>query len=589
MTMSEIKADPGIRLRLLAAVLLCFASILAVYLIPPEQARQWIRYGGYYLCFLIVALFLLYFVPRMRQPCRSLNTSGPRWTDYLIWLGLGSWLLFIHADFGFKIAMDDYILASTAENLHQNRDLVTTRTLVTYGNINLPADVYVDKRPWLYPFFVSVLHDLSGFRIANSMILNALLGVGLLGLSFWLGWRFAGWRGGGLAVLLWASLPLLAQNATGGGMELLSVCLLGLVLCLAVRYLESPSRRAEGELSLAAVLLAYSRYETGLFLLSVLAVIVLGWWRNRRVLLSWGSVVAAPLLLGMLLQLKAYAGDERGWELTGGRETAMSLDYVVSNLPHAINFFFSPDDSLANSLLLSLAGVVCLFVFLLMLRTEWGRYWRDKPVGLVTVLFLPSFLLQFGIVLSFHAGRLDSPFVSRYALTFHFLLLLVVLAVMEFVCQRQRRGWAVAYSVVAMFLLTFTLPMNAKAVFSERSFAIREQQWLEQISGSVIRDQSIVLDRLTISWSLRDWVAYRPEQFLEKPGRFLASVRSGAHPAVFFVERLTYQGNRFVPDFAYARQLQENFITEVVAEQSFRPFSMTRIHRIVRAASKADE
>ncbi|MGB0743991.1 MAG: hypothetical protein ACPGSB_05640, partial [Opitutales bacterium] len=140
-----------------------------------------------------------------------------------------------------------------------------------------------------------------------------------------------------------------------------------------------------------------------------------------------------------------------------------------------------------------------------------------------------------------------------------------------------------------VFLLTFTLPMNAKAIFSKRNFAIREQIWLEELSGDEIREHSIVLDRFTVPWSLRDWVAYSPVSFVEKPGLFLEEIRKGTHPAIFFVERLTYQNETFVPDYSYAVQLRNMFETELVDERSFRPFSLTRVHRVVRPREKEVE
>ncbi|MGB0744342.1 MAG: hypothetical protein ACPGSB_07430, partial [Opitutales bacterium] len=441
----EESTQNNARTRFGVAMVLLVMTLAAGVLVTPDVVRSGLRYGAYYFGLAALAGFLIYagvILGRSVLCFRALSTWIP-----VFWLALGGWLLFAHADFGFKIAMDDYVLASTAENLHRDRQLVVTRTLVSYGDTNLPGDTYVDKRPWLYPFLVSVLHDWTGFRVENSFILNAALGLGLLGTAYWLGARFAGWRGGGLSVLLWVSVPLLAQNATGGGMELLGTFLVGLVLVFSVRYLEEPSRLNEGALSMAAVLLANARYESGLFLIGVLAVIGLGWWRRRAVGLSWASVCAAPLLLTVLWQLRLYAGDSRAWELTGGNETALSASYLEDNLPHALNFFFSFDDSLANSLLLSVAGTIGCLSFLFLLRTELKRYWREKPVGVITGIFLPVFIMHLALMISFHAGRLDSPFVSRYALVTHFLLVLVVVAMMEYIGPRWRRLWPVALTI----------------------------------------------------------------------------------------------------------------------------------------------
>ena len=64
-----------------------------------------------------------------------------------------------------------------------------------------------------------MVHDLTGYRPANAFVLNGVLTFGFLGMVFHLGRVLAGRMAGWLGVVLFAGLPLLGQNSTGGGFE----------------------------------------------------------------------------------------------------------------------------------------------------------------------------------------------------------------------------------------------------------------------------------------------------------------------------------------------------------------------------------
>ena len=81
----------------------------------------------------------------------------------------------------------------------------------------------MDKRQLFFPFLVSILHDLIGYRPSNAFVLNGILVFVFLPLVNAAGRRLAGRMAGWLGVVLFAGLPLLAQNATGGGFELLNI------------------------------------------------------------------------------------------------------------------------------------------------------------------------------------------------------------------------------------------------------------------------------------------------------------------------------------------------------------------------------
>ena len=127
------------------------------------------------------------------------------------------------------------------------------------------------------------------------------------------------------AVALMATLPLLGQNATGAGMELHNLTMIALVAALAVLYLRAPDDARLVALVLGAVLLSQSRYESVIFVLPTLVVIVLGWLRAGRVLLPWPVVLAPLLLVPYAWHNRVLSATPLHWQLQAGQPSRFSV------------------------------------------------------------------------------------------------------------------------------------------------------------------------------------------------------------------------------------------------------------------------
>jgi len=244
----------------LLAVLLGFVAI------PDEAGLRLVIYGGYWVILVTVAVFAW-------ALWRSLRTTGSllpatkreRWTWLAVAAAAG--LLLVHEAYGFKVLMDEAMLLGTSMTMHlEKKALVPMRAHDIIGHFQL-LDGQLDKRPLLFPFLVSLLHDLTGYRPENPWVLNTLLTFVFMGLVHLIGRRLTGRDSGGLAaVLLLAGLPLLAQNATGAGFELLNLTMLAASLWLGMRWLERRDADTLTAFCYAGILLAQVRYESVIFI-----------------------------------------------------------------------------------------------------------------------------------------------------------------------------------------------------------------------------------------------------------------------------------------------------------------------------------
>jgi hypothetical protein len=319
---------------LLAVILVgLLAAVLGFFTFTPPTALFLVTKAGYW-SILGTTVWLGWALWRMAQADR-LSTAwreafSPGTLALLAGCGV---LLLVHERYGFKILMDEIMLLGTSMGMHFDKHpLVPVRGHDLQGAFQL-IDGQIDKRPLFQPFLVSTLHDLTGYRPENVFVLNSVLTFVLLGLVYHVARKLAGRGGAVVAVLLLTSLPLLAQNATGGGFEMLNLVMITATFALGIRYCERPDLPSQQALILSAVLLAQTRYESVLFLLPVGLLLLRAWWQARRPLLDLGSIFMPLLFLPIALHQQIFSARASSWELASqpGFDQPFSLSYAPVN------------------------------------------------------------------------------------------------------------------------------------------------------------------------------------------------------------------------------------------------------------------
>ncbi|MFM1873194.1 MAG: hypothetical protein RL398_2616, partial [Planctomycetota bacterium] len=141
-----------------------------------------------------------------------------------------------------RMQFDDTSICGIAQNMHEHRVAMMSMSGVPGPDGSLQVlDWNLDKRPPLVPFLVSVLHDLSGYRVHHAFVVNLvltwLLLVGVGGVVA----RLGSTRGAALAAMVgvWA-LPLLWHVGTGAGLEVAFAVLMLVVGWMAREVAREP-------------------------------------------------------------------------------------------------------------------------------------------------------------------------------------------------------------------------------------------------------------------------------------------------------------------------------------------------------------
>lgn len=558
------------------------ALVLGFFTLTDDQSLRAMIYGGYWVMLLITGIFAWSLGKIGRESWRGWDAirNAPRWPAALIAACGG--LLLVHEAYGFKILMDEVMLLGTSMAMHFEKiALVPMRGHDILGSFQIMGGE-LDKRPLFQPFLVSVLHDLTGYRPENVFALNTVLTFVLLTLAYVTGCRINGRGAGVVAVLLLTSLPLLAQNATGGGFEILNLVMILATLLLGMRYAEKRDGNSLEALWLAAVLLALTRYESVIFLLPVVLLVGWIWWRMRQPVLTWVVALGPLFLLPYAWHHRVFNVHASAWELASqpGYDRPFALRYLPDNIGHDLNFFFNASGQHSNSLVLSIVGFVALPFFALWAFKILRALRETPPARAALAIFALGFAAHTLLLLCYFWGKFDDPVIRRLSLP---LNLLLVLATVTVAGEMNLRGrvWQVLTVLVGVGIFGHSLPAMARHDYTLDYYVGREMEWRREFIAAHPERDYLFIDNNSIIW-ITHLVSGTPvKQALDQKGNIIFNMRNRIFSAVYVFQRLTVEpdtGRLVVP---VEDQLGPDYQLETVWERRFTPLTVSRISRVV--------
>jgi hypothetical protein len=566
----------------------CFVSgllalVLGFILFTPEQSIAIVIYGGYWWMLALSALFawhLILIAREFRPASVDFRQHLLAWpTVLLIACGL---LLLVHERYGFKILMDEVMLLGTSMSLHYDKTaLVPMRGHDIQGAFQLLAG-QLDKRPLFQPFLVSLLHDLTGYRPANAFVLNTILTFVLLTLVWFTGKRIAGRGAGAVGVLLFTSLPLLAQNTTGGGFEILNLVMILATLLLGMRYVERRDAITLNALCLSGVLLALTRYESVVFLLPVAGVILWTWYARRQSGLTWLAALTPLMLVPYALHNQVFAARQSSWELMSqpGYEKPFSLSYAPDNIAHALNFFFNTNGEQSNSLVLAALGLPAAFFFALWTLKSLRALRVTPPERVALAIFALGFAAHTALLMCYFWGKFDDPVIRRLSLPLNLFLVIGVLVVAAEI-SRANLVWRTLAGIVGAGFFLHSLPAMARHDYSLDYYVGREMEWRRDFIAAHSARDYLVIDNNSIMWITHQVSATPVLQALQRKEIILYNQRNRTFSDIYVFQRLSIDPATSHTSFLPDEDLGPDYQLETVWERRFTPLTVSRISRVV--------
>lgn len=559
------------------------ALVLGLWSFPPQQAVKIVSAAGYWVILAATISFAASLVRSLSDLPSHLKVWRSWWAPVLL---VGGATVFLHVNepHEFKIVADEVVLGLTARQMHFAREASVPVRAYEYAGNFTPLVTYVDKRPLFFPFLLSVVHDLTGFRTSNVFWLNGFLSGTLMGLLLLIGRRIGGWGAGVAAVLLVSTIPLVAQNACGAGFELLNLVMILSTIWLGMRLADEPGNSDRlSAFVLSGVLLTQVRYESVIFVLPVAAAVVYIWWRQRRIQLPWALLAAPMLMILSPLQYNVFKLSKATWQLNdvAGADEPFGFKYFYDNVGHAFNFFLNTDGNQPNSILVGVAGSIAVGFFVLLLYRRHRALFGERPAEAVLSIFLLGLLVHTLVMLCYFWGHWDDPIIRRLSLPAHVLLVLSLVMIWPELVSHSRR-WQILAGTALIYLASFTIPSNAMHRFTQQNFAARTDSWLNEFIHGLGDRTAVAIDRAAgLVWILNGKSSVTSQAIIGRPEAFALHFRNHSFDDFFLVQRMTPDvktGARFIDagdDFGDALKL------ETVAERAFSPLYLVRLSRIV--------
>lgn len=486
----------------LLALLGALAFVVARWTIPAGQAFHLVVKTGYW----VMLATVLWFGRALWRLAKA-DLAGwwasrtDLWALLLILGTAGFWQA--HEEHGFKILADEVLLLGTSMNLHFEREpTYPIRATDVQGPYQVLQSV-LDKRPFFFPFVVGLLHDLTGYRPENPFYVNTALSVVFLALVYMLARRIGGspWAGA-LGVLLFAGLPLMAQQAAGGGFELLNLVMLAGVILLAMRFASKPDAGSVEALVLATVLLAQTRYESAIMILPVAGLVLWGWHRAGQVAFPASLWLAPVFMMPYVLQNRRFENDASLWELashSSGATEPFALHYLPDNLGHALAFFFDTTGFQPNSILFAAAGLLALPLFCIWITRVLRGQNHGNPQNAALVATGLGLLAINVLFMVYFWGQFDHPVIRRLSLPLHLCMMIAIVCVLAH-WVRWRGKWHLASALTVMGLLLQGSPVMAKRAYEKDYTPGVEMAWRQEfIEHHPARDY-LFIDQDSIFW-----------------------------------------------------------------------------------------
>lgn len=531
---------------------------------------------------LAVILFFLYFLVKALSPL-NWKTFVKLLSCHLLAITvvtLCTLYLHLHFDQKFSILFDEYALSSTAMSMHFDQAVYVQTASLVDKNETLRNIGFVDKRPILFPFLISTVHLIFGFHPENVFWLNSFLTFLLLCLLYSTVCQICDKRSGIFAILLITTLPLLAQNSTGGGFEVLNLCLISTLLLCGFNYMKQSGTGGLDLLIIVSVLLANCRYESILYAVVPAVLFILKGIKERAFKLTWFSVFSPLLLIPPLLSYSILQADDRFKQTNGA--AMFSSSHLCDNLIAASTYLFDWGNRYSNSILLSIFGCLAVTCFVVKFIFCFRNYCRT--VDYTAVLSSVGLVLIFNTILALNYfwGEWTDPRVARFSLPLQLLFSTAIpLSIRHIFNLKTIPLWM--FSGVLIFTACITSPKSRYINDNSGLLLAPACEWsINWINDKAKDSNNYILSDASVGFILYGYPALSIESANSMFEYIQFVYESDFYDNILFVEGFWYNDdfNRIhVPGFT---GIAEHFITESLDQYTINNHSFFRISRLVR-------
>jgi len=375
----------------------------------------------------------------------------------------------IHEPRRLKVEFDESLLLSMSRSMHFEHKAGWAISANKYDGSTVTTAYGVDKRPIFFPFCVSLVHSAIGYRVGNVFLFNFLAGGALLFSAYLIGFYYNVKWGGLVAAALLAGVPLVAQNATGGGFDLFNTLLLAMLGICVRQYMLSPTKQKLLIMCLCSIALANVRYESILYVLAPCLAFFWVSYRQRKLPeISWLTILVPFGLFPSLLTNGVFNSREVFFQMP--KEKFWGWGNFSENISHAIYYIFSPDRGGTNSVFLAVVGIISLLFFIFIIKDQIAKTTVMPAEGPALFCLVVCGAIHFCVLMGLAWGNWDDAVVSRFSLPFWLFLMWGALEFFRHVSARTSINLFRGVAFLAMLWVLLFANADASSAMQTRTF-----------------------------------------------------------------------------------------------------------------------
>ncbi len=311
-----------------------------------------------------------------------------------------------------RILSDEADLVGTSKNLFSSRTATFTVSGKNYYDSYWDVDVAIDRRPALFPFLVSLVHVVCGYSYKNVFLFNLMVLPAFVLVSYRLAKSLGGETFAIVASLLVVAHPITLISVRSGGFDFFALFFSLLILKSLLDHLREPSAAKLAILWMNLCMFAEIRYESALFIVPVLALLVLFRMSTVTLLRPYAFVYA---LTPAYLAPRVWQAVLRG-SVPDQEPGAIALS--VGNFFNNAREYFKPVLSPLNKypahagMVIGLGLAGCVVWLVSHRRDLWAPDWK-APQSRFAAFVAAWMLLQIVVVFSYVWGRAQAPSAAR--------------------------------------------------------------------------------------------------------------------------------------------------------------------------------
>jgi len=509
---------------------------------------------------------------------RFLTWVKRRETQALILVcAIATLFLFTREGGGFKIAFDEQVLTTVSKSLHQTHvPAISESPLFGFSRFER-----MGKRPLLFPFLLSLTHDLFGYRSSNGFYLNAFLTFGFLILLSGIVKRVSSLRHAYIAIILCCFTPLIAQNASGAGFEVLNLCSLLLVAWFGMDFWRVANSDTLGKLVFAGALASQVRYESVLVILPISVMIMAFWIRKKEIILLWKACCVPIFFIPMVWQQRMVAENPEAFQYGAGNVAPFSTDHISNNLEAAFQFLFIPSNTYAGSPFIGFLGTTGLLVILAVSFTRGKATYANNPdrAGLLFMLLYLIPLLAIHAV--FFYGQYNDPIVSRLSLPLLTLFIITGALLIGSVYQKNKTA---KYLSLAFLVCTglYASKQYGNPGYRDSNSLQARAEWAIDFANQLPLGKYLFISTMPLVFEVENLSSIHTSRVRGDLARLKKQVEFKTYSDIFVLEnfQLDQIDGKLIASHLPANNLGKAVALEPLAEKSFAIYNFTRISRI---------